>query len=76
MYRSIDHSGHLYLSLSIQPFPVELLKNRISACVITGEAVVRSVLGLTDSIIELQSSVPFLETLTTPVIKVFHDPFW
>ena len=37
MYRFIDHSEHLYLSLSIQPFPVELLKKRISACVITGE---------------------------------------
>ena len=37
MYRFIDHGGHLYLSLSIQPFPVELLKKRIRACVITGE---------------------------------------
>ena len=37
MYRFIDHGGHLYLSLNIQPFPVELLKKGISAYVITGE---------------------------------------
>ena len=34
MYSFINHGGHLYLSLSIQPFPVELLKKRINACVI------------------------------------------
>ena len=38
MYRFVDHGGHLYLSLSIQSFPVELLKKRISACVITEES--------------------------------------
>ena len=38
MYRFVDHGGHLCLSLSIQSFPVELLKKRISACVITGES--------------------------------------
>ena len=36
VYRFIDHGGHLNLSLSIQPFLFELLKKRISACVISG----------------------------------------
>ena len=36
MQRFIDHGCHFYLLLSIQPFPVELLKKRISACIITG----------------------------------------
>ena len=31
MYRFINHGGQLYLSLNIQPFPVESLKKRISA---------------------------------------------